>query len=51
MLCDKKDPVELKGKVCFIVLRPTLLYGPLGKQEDPSGEIAGGKDKDDLVDV
>jgi len=27
ILCDKKIPMRLKGKVYFAVFRPTLLYG------------------------
>ena len=53
VLCDKRVPLDLKGKVYRMVVKPAVLYGsecwPLKKDAGP--EVDGSWDKDGQMDV
>ena len=46
VLCDKKVPLKLNGKVCATVVRPVMTYGSvLGVEEGPGEEVKDSGDE------
>jgi len=51
VLCDKRIPLKLKGRVYRMIVRPAFLYGVLAYQKVRHIEDEGCRNENDLLDM